>query len=183
MEARFVAALLLAAALAAPLASSARPKPYFPVADGSRWTLTTPDGVGRTTMSVRGDTLHGLPGAGPLRVRAVGGAVQAWDAAQRRWEPLFRLGAPRGTRYAVDLSGTLLWQAVEVTVASRTARIRDARGRLHVGVVRLVVRPRRPIPDAGVAELAFARGVGPVRIIEQTIAGARVLLLRSYGIG
>jgi hypothetical protein len=70
-----------------------------------------------------------------------------------------------------------------VTVATRTAWVRDARGRLHRGVVGLVVRARKPIPDAGVVELAFARGVGPVRIVEQTIAGARVLLLRSYRIG
>jgi hypothetical protein len=183
VDTRSVAALLLAAALAAPLAAQARARPFLPLADGSRWTLTTPDGVGRTTMSVRGATLHGLPGAGPLRVRAAGASVQAWDAAQRRWEPFLRLGAPRGSRYVVDLSGTLLWQAVEVTVATRAARVRDARGRLHVGAVRLVVRPRKPIPDAGIAELVFARGVGPVRIVEQTIAGERVLLLRSHRIG
>jgi hypothetical protein len=91
-----------------------------------------------------------------------------------------RLGAPAGTRYVVDLADTALWRSVVVTVASRRAVVEDATGRTLRNCVRLVVRQRKPVADAGVEELVFAPGVGPARIVEQTIAGPRTFLLAVW---
>lgn len=167
----------LTAGLVAVVATAPSP---FPLADGSRWTLRGVDTGATRTISVRDAVLHGLPGAGPLRVRRVGRTVQAWDATQQRWEPLFRFAAPAGSRYAVHLGGTALWRAVIVTVASKNAVVEDFDGRPRRGCTRFTIRATKPIADAGVEEVAFAPGVGPVRIVEQTIAGTRELLLDSY---
>lgn len=161
--------------------TAAAPSP-FPLADGSRWTLRDGSGVART-MSVRDSVLRGLPGAGPLRVRRVGLAVQAWDSTQGRWEAMFRFGARAGTRYTVDLPATGLWRSVVLTVASKNATVEDSEGRPRGGCTRFTIRARKPIADAGVEEVAFAPGVGPVRIVEQTIAGPRELLLVSHRLG
>jgi hypothetical protein len=110
-------------------------------------------------------------------VRNVSGTIQAWDDAESRWEPLLRLGAPAGTAYRVDLAGTTLWHAVTITVASRSTVVRDARGKTHRGCVQLRFRYGKGLADAGLEELVFAPGVGPVRYAEQTIAGVRTQVL------
>jgi hypothetical protein len=86
------------------------PPSALPLAAGNRWVLRDAE-LGGTqaiavTRSAAGLVLHGLPGAGDLRVRTAGRAVVAWDPADRRWEPFLRLGAAAGTTYAVDLAGT-----------------------------------------------------------------------------
>jgi hypothetical protein len=124
--------------------------------------------------------LRGFPGTGPQRVRGLGDAVQARDSSQQRWEPFLRLGAPAGTSYAVYLADSPLWRSVVVTIASRHAVVEDANGRTLRNCVRLVVRQRKPVADAGVEELVFAPGVGPARIVEQTIAGPRTFLLAVW---
>lgn len=174
-----MAALLAAATLLASAAGSP-----FPLAGGNHWTLRDAQTSARADVAVErrasGLVLTGFPGAGDLRVRARGGAVQAWDPVQRRWEPFLRLGASAGTRYAVRLGRTALWRNVVVTVASRNAVAPDAADRIHRGCIRLAVRSKAPIADAGVEELVFAPRVGPVRVTETTIAGPRTLLLSGY---
>jgi hypothetical protein len=112
-------------------------------------------------------------------VRPRGHGVQAWDAADRRWEPFLRLGARAGTTYTVDLAGTSEWRSVRVEIASRDAAIVEYRGRTRVGVV-VALHPDVPVADAGIEALAFARGVGPVRVVENSFTGPRTQLLASF---
>ena len=159
------------------------PPALLPLADGNRWVLRDLEGSSTATIAVTrrpsGLLLRGLPGAGDVRVRTTGRAVQAWDAADARWEPFLRLGAPAGTRYTVALSDSPLWRSLTATVASRTAVVRDGRGGTLRNCVRLTFAARKPVPDAAIEELVFAPGVGFVRTAEQTIAGTRVRLLAA----
>ena len=178
----FVALGVALAAVAG--ASAARQASLFPLADGNRWTLRDLDSGAATTISLRrgasGLVLRGFPGADALRVRRAGRAVQAWDPEDRRWEPFLRFGAPAGTRYLVDLGGTSLWRSVEVVVASKRAVVRDFRGRVLRRCTRLAFLYRIPIADAGLLELSFAPGIGPVRFSEETIAGPRESALAAF---
>ena len=162
-------------------AVSSAPAALLPLADGNRWVLRDLESGVTTTISTTrtraGLVLSGLPGAGELRVRASGRSIQAWDRARARWEPFLRLGAPNGTRYKVDLAGAPLWRSLTVTVASRAAVVRDARGKTLRNCVRLTFASGKPVADAGVEELVFAPRVGFVRTAEQTIAGTRTHLL------
>ena len=180
-------ALALALALAAgPYAGAARAPSLFPLADGNRWTFTDLRSGTPRVISVRRQAgalvLRGFPGTAALRVRRAGQGVQAWDAAQRRWEPFLRLGAPRGTRYTVDLAGAGLWRKVVVTVESKRAVVQDSWDRTWRRCTRLGFRYRLPIADAGLEGLAFAPGVGPVWFEETTIAGPRVSALSGHRI-
>jgi hypothetical protein len=156
----------------------------FPLADGNRWTLRDLKSGTASTITARRSgavfILRAFPGAGTVRVRGQGEGVEAWDAVDRRWEPFLRLGAPAGTRYLVDLRGTTFWEDVDVTVASRRAVVRDARGRALRGCVRLTFSYRVGIADAGLEVLAFAPGVGPVFASEQSIEGPRESTLASF---
>ena len=176
-------AVALGTAPFAPPSPMASPSP-FPFADGNRWVLRNTDtGTARTISLSRkqsGLVLRGLPGAADLRVRRVSKTIEAWDPASRRWEPLLRLGAPAGTRYVVDIGDSSLWRSLQVTVASRQAVVHDARGKTLRGCVRLTFRARKPIADAGLEELTFAPGIGPVAVTEITIAGSRRSTLASY---
>jgi hypothetical protein len=173
---------LFAGSFPAATVASAAPR-YLPLAEGNRWLLQNLEGSGAQTISVGRGTpglvLRGLPGAGDLRVRAVGQAVQAWDPASRAWEPFLRLDAAAGTKYAVALSTAPLWRSLIVTVASRQAVVEDARGRTLSNCVRLTFAARKPIADSGLEELVFAPGVGFASTSAQTIAGPRELLLVS----
>jgi hypothetical protein len=175
---------MAAALTAAGSAAQAAGPTHLPLAAGSAWYLADAETAAGTTISVRrggsGSFLRGFPGAGDLRVRRAGAAVQAWDEGQKRWEPFLRLGAPAGTRYVVDLSSAPLWRRVLVSVASRDAAVEDARGRERRGCVVLRLSPPKGVADAGIEELAFAPGVGPVRVVETTIAGSRTRLLDRY---
>jgi hypothetical protein len=174
-----ILALLLAAG-----ASAARTPRLFPLADGNRWELS---GVRTSTprkISVDREAgylvLRGFPGAQELRVRRIGEAVQAWDRREHRWEAFLRLGAAVGRTYAVDLSGTALWRQVQVTVTSRRAVVRDLTDRVWRRCTRLAFRYRGAVADAGLQEMSFGPGVGPVRFTETTIAGPRASALSSY---
>jgi hypothetical protein len=155
----------------------------FPLTDGNRWTLRDVDrGVARTISARRtsdGMVLSGFPGTADLRVRWSGETLQAWDATQGRWESLLRFGAAAGESYMVNLGDTFLWRSVVVTVSSKRAAVRDFRGRALAGCTRFTFRSKRPMADAGLEEISFAPGVGPVRIVDQTIAGRRVMALAS----
>jgi hypothetical protein len=171
-----VVALVFAAA-----AASAPSPILFPLADGNRWLLRDAERGATSLVSVRrqggGFMLHGFPGAGDLRVRADGEALQAWDSRQARWEPFLPLGARAGTTQAVDLGATDLWRSVLVTVASRNATVENDDGSERRGCTLLTFRSKGKLVDAGLEEMAFAPRVGPVRIVEQTIAGTRVKAL------
>lgn len=153
----------------------------LPLADGNRWVLRDVERGSTAAISVArepsGLVLRGLPGAGELRVRATGGSVEAWDPGSARWEPFLRLRAPVGTRYKVALTGAPLWRSLTATVASRSAVVRDARGKTLRNCVRLTFAAGKPVSDAGLEELVFAPGIGFARIAEQTIAGTRVRVL------
>ena len=150
---------------------------YLPLVDGSRWVLTDPAGKGSQTITVTrgtsGLSLRGLPGAGEVRVRAAGFAIQAWDPASSRWEPFLRLGARVGTKYAVSLPTSPLWRSLVVTVVSRQAVAEDADGKILRNCVRLAFATRKTMADAGIEALVFAPGVGIVSATVQTIAGPR----------
>jgi hypothetical protein len=151
----------------------------FPLTPGTHWTLRDIASGARTTISVgKGRVLHGFPGAGDVRVRNAGKTVQAWDAKDGRWEPWFRFGAKKGERYMVRLASTLLWQSVEVRVASKTASARDYHGKTYRGCTRFVFQVRG-LADAGVTGMTFCPHVGPVRFSETTIAGPRTFALAS----
>jgi hypothetical protein len=169
--------------LATPAGAAHTPR-LFPLADGNRWVLTDVRTGARRVISVDREArvlvLRGFPGAGELRIRRVGQSIRAWDRRDRRWEPFLRLGAARGTRYLVDLGATALWKRVEVTVASNRAVVRDLGDRVWRRCTRLVLRYRGTLDDAGLEELSFAPGVGPVRFVETTIAGPRASALSSY---
>jgi hypothetical protein len=159
------------------------PPAPLPLADGNRWVLRDLESSSTATIAVTrrpsGLVLRGLPGAGDVRVRTAGRAVQAWDAVDARWEPFLRLGAPAGTRYAVALSGVPLWRSLTATVASRTAVVRDVRGRTLRNCIQFTFATRKPVADAAIEELVFAPGVGFARTAEQTIAGTRVRVLAA----
>ena len=158
------------------------PPRLLPLAAGNRWVLRDDSGGTQTISVSRGPSglvLRGLPGAADVRVRAAGSAVEVWDAGDRRWEPLLRLGAAVGTSYLVELSGTPFWQSLTVRIASRQVVVHDGRGKTLRRCVRLTFTTRKPIADAGLEELVFAPGVGFVRTSEQSIAGPRVHLLSS----
>ena len=175
--------LALLTGLVPSVTAATEPPSLLPLAGGNRWVLRDELGGGTQAITVTrgasGLVLHGVPGAGDLRVRAAGRAVVAWDPADQRWEPLFRLGAVAGTTYSVDLAGLPLWRFLAVTVESRRTVVSDARGKTLRNCVRLVFSARKPIADAGLEELVFAPGVGFVRTSEQTIAGPRVRVLAS----
>ena len=158
----------------------------FRLADGARWTYRSAAvGTQRTMTLERGATglvVEGFPGAGPLRIRAIGETIQVWDARDRRWEALLRLGARVGSRHRVALGAEPFWDPVVVEVASREARTR-ALGRVVRSCVRLTLIPPPSLADAGVLELWFAPGLGLVRFVEQTIAGPRAWTLASRRAG
>jgi len=162
--------------------SAPRPSP-FPLAEGNRWTLDGIDTNVTRIMSVRKQgqnlVLHGLPGARPLRVRSSGTTIQVWDTGNRRWEGLFRFGERAGESYLVRLGDTLLWRNVVVTVASKSARVTDDRGRTRRGT-RFTFAAKAPIADAGLESMTFVPRLGPVEIVELTIAGPRELALASH---
>ena len=131
----FSLALALLFGLAAPTATAVPRSSPFPLAPGNRWQLRDEQSGATRIVAVqrRGDALvlRGFPGLGPTRVRALGGAVEAYDSANGRWEAFLRLDAPVGTPYTVRLGDEPLWRAVPVRVASRTAIVEDARERVH----------------------------------------------------
>ena len=167
-------ALVLVPAAAASLPGSSRH--FFPLQAGNEWTFQNVRYGGSETLSVaRGGVgvfrLSGFPGASNLRVRWSGQTLQAWDVRERRWEALLRLGAPAGTRYAVNIAQPL-WTRVAVTVASRRATVYNpVLRRSYSGAIRFTVRPNPDLADAGLIGLWFAPRVGLVRWEEQTIAG------------
>jgi len=164
-------------------AGAAGPPSAFPLADGNRWIMSDVETGDRSTVSLRrqpaGLVLDGLPGAADLRVRAAGRTIEAWDPANRRWEPLLRLGAKAGTTYVVNLGSEPLWRSLRVTIASREAVVHDARGKTLRNCVKLTFRSLKPIADAGLEELTFAPGIGLVRTVVMTIAGPREHVLAS----
>jgi hypothetical protein len=173
--------LAVAVALGLVLVPSATALPengrqLFPLRAGNEWSFASRPFGGTDTVTVASARrgvfrLVGFPGAPVLRVRWSGQSVQAWDAGDRRWEALLRLGAPAGTSYAVDLPQPL-WSGVRVTVASRRATVYNpVRRRLYSGTLRLAIRPNPELADAGLTGLWFAPGVGPVRWVEESIAG------------
>ena len=159
------------------------PRSLFPLADDNRWTFRSTAVGGARTMSVErqrgGLVLNGFPGAGPLRVRATGRTVEAWDTADRRWEALLRFGGPTGSAYRVSLGDLALWRGVVVTLESKRATVHGGGGRVYRACTHFTLRPPAKVADAGVLELAFAPGVGPVRFVEQSIAGPRAWALAS----
>ena len=169
-----VAVALVAAASAAALPGGSRH--YFPLAPGKEWTFENRQYGGEETITVARAgagvyRLDGFPGAQSLRVRWLGQTLQAWDTKDRRWEGLLRLGAPAGTTYSVDLPQPL-WSNVRVTVASRRAAVNNpVLRRTFSGAIRFALRPDPDLADAGLTGIWFAPGIGPVRWIEQSIAG------------
>jgi hypothetical protein len=129
-----------------------------------------------------GVVLRGFPGLGQARVRSAGEGVEIWDAGARRWQRFLRLGAPVGTSWVVNLPRTLLWRNVVVTVASRDAAVTDEDGETVRGAVRLTLRNRGKLADAGLEELVFAPGIGLARVVETTIAGPRTSVLQRPGV-
>lgn len=179
--ARWIPAAFLVVALGTTGSAFAEPTPSpFPLADGNRWTLRDVETNAARTIAVskqdQGLVVSGLPGAPAIRVRWAGDTLQAWDSTNERWEALFRFGEPAGTTYSVRLGNTLLWRNVTVTVATKRARLADAQGRTRL-CTRFTVTSKQKVADAGVESLAFAPGVGPMQIVEQTIAGTRELSL------
>jgi hypothetical protein len=167
-----VALVLVPAAASLPGGS----RHFFPLEPRNEWTFENLQYGGAETLTVSRAgagvfRLEGFPGARSLRVRWSGQTLQAWDTNDRRWEALLRLGAPAGTSYAVDLAPAL-WSNVRVTVASRRATVHNpVLGRSYSGAIRLALRPDPGLADAGITGIWFAPGVGPVRWIEQSIAG------------
>lgn len=171
--------LALVALIGLTLVTAGQPR-LFPLAAGNRWVMRDVESRAAMTISIRkGLVLHGFPTTGDLRVRRVGQTVQAWDTKNRRWEAFFRFGVKAGTRYKVELPATELWQAVEVGVASKTASVRDYKGKLRRGCTRFTFRYLTAIADAGLIDLSFCPNVGPVRYSETTIAGPRTFALAA----
>jgi len=181
---RLISVGLLAIVLNTAAGASGQPRPSpFPLEAGNRWTLRHAETDVARTLSVRqqdaGLVLHGLPGAAPLRVRSAGETVQVWDTSNRRWEGLFRFGERAGDSYLVRLGDTLLWRNVVVTVASKRAQVTDDGGRTRRGT-RFTFAAKAAVADAGVESMTFVPLLGPVEIIELTIAGPRELALVSH---
>ena len=63
------------------------------------------------------------------------------------------------------------------TNPSRNATVESGDGSERRGCTLLTFRSKGKLVDAGLEEMAFAPRVGPVRIVEQTIAGTRVKTL------
>jgi len=165
--------------------AAAGPQPsLFPLSDGNRWTFRSTTVGGARTVAVEQRpgalVLNGFPGLGALRVRTAGRTVEAWDAADRRWEALLRFGAPTGSAYRVSLGEAPLWRGVVVTVASKQATVHGSGGRAYRACTRFILRPPAKLADAGVLELSFAPRLGPVGWMEQSIAGPREWALASY---
>jgi hypothetical protein len=169
-----VAAALVVVPLAAALPAGSRH--FFPLERGNQWTFENVQYGSEETIAVTRANdgvfrLENFPGAPSFRIRWLGQTLQAWDTRNRRWEALLRFGAPVGTSYNVDLAEPL-WSRVRVTVASRRATVKNpAPGRTHAGTIRFTVRPDPDLADAGLTGIWFAPGVGPVRWVEESIAG------------
>jgi hypothetical protein len=167
------AAVLLVPSAAASPGSS---RHFFPLQVRNAWTFENRRYGGEDTVSVARARagvfrLVGFPGAPSLRVRWSGQTLQAWDGVERRWEAFLRLGARAGTTYVVNLPQPF-WSRVRVTVASRRASFfNPVLRRRHSGAVRLSIGPSPELSDAGVTGLWFAPRLGPVRWVEQSIAG------------
>ena len=185
MRGSILIAIAVLGLLAVGVAGAASTVSHFPLSAGNTWYLVDAKNASASTVSVRtrsagGVFLRGFPGTGDLRVRRAGAGVEAWDAADSRWEPFLRLGATAGTRYRVDLPRTGLWRNLLVLVASRQLEVEDARGRRFGDCVRLIFRNPKGLADAGLEELVFAPGIGLVRVKETTIAGTRTRLLDTF---
>ena len=182
MERWIPATLAILALGVAGSASAQQARSPLPLADGNQWTLVDVEtDVAKTIAVNRVGTsfvLSGLPGAPALRVRWAGQTLQAWDTSNSRWEAMFRFDAPAGTSYAVRLGNTFLWRNVTVTLASKRARVEDYEGRTRVAT-RFTFASKQKLADAGLESFSFASGIGPVRIVEQTIAGPRELALAA----
>ncbi len=176
---------VLAMALIGCMSAAAGTQPsMFPLADGNRWTFRSTVVGGVRTVAVEqrpgGLVLNGFPGVGPLRVRTTGRTVEAWDTADRRWEALLRFGAPTGSAYRVSLGEAPLWRGALVSVASKKTTVHGSGGRAYRACTQFTLRPPAKLADAGVLELSFAPGAGPVNWVEQSIAGPREWALASY---
>lgn len=187
----FVHRLAVAVALLLVPSAAALPgnnRSFFPLQPRNEWTFENLRYGGADTLSVARASpgvfrLVGFPGAPNLRVRWTGQTLQAWDVEDRRWEALLRLGARAGTTYAVDLAQPL-WTGAQVTVASRRATVYNpVLRRSHSGAIRLSVQPNPELADAGLTGLWFAPRVGPVRWVEQSIAGPVAHVLSRARIG
>jgi hypothetical protein len=184
-----VLAIAVAAALVLVSCASAAPESdrrFFPLEPRSGWTYEETsfgETSSMTATRARGGVfqLHGFPGTSNLRVRFAGETLQAWDHAQRRWEPLLRLGAAAGTAYRVDLPASF-WNGARLTVASRRATASNPR-RSYRRTLRFVVRPPSGLSDGGVTGLWLAPGVGLVRWVEDSFVGPKVHVLTSARIG
>jgi hypothetical protein len=158
----------------------------FPLEPGNEWTYESDRGervLGVAPASAGAFVLDGFPGARELRVRWEGTTLTAWDEADRRWEPLLRLGAPAGTTYAVALPQPL-WENVEVTVAATAETLYNpVLLRSHAAVVKLELQPDPGLADAGVLELWFEPEVGLVRWVEQSFLGPVAHVLARAHVG
>jgi hypothetical protein len=186
-----VLAIAVAAALILVSCASAAPESdrrFFPLEPGSEWTYEDTsfgETSSMTARRARGGVfqLAGFPGTSTLRVRFAGETLQAWDHAQRRWEPLLRLGAAVGTAYRVDLPASF-WNGARLTVASRRATASNpVLRRPYRRTLRFVVRPPSGLSDGGVTGLWLAPGVGLVRWVEDSFVGLKVHVLTSARIG
>jgi len=182
MPSRLAALVALALVAVAAGGTAAGPRSLFPIANGNRWTLRDVDSGLPETISilngVSGLELYGFPGlTDGTRLRRKATDVQVWEASRARWVTLLRFGAA-GTRYGVDLAGTTLWRSVQVRVVSTQATVRDFRGRVHHGCTRLAFH-YRGLADSGLIDLAFAPGLGFVRVSEQSLGGPHKSLLDS----
>jgi hypothetical protein len=182
MPRRLAALVALALVPVAAGGTAAEPRSLFPIANGNRWTLRDVDSGLPETISilngVSGLELYGFPGlTDGTRLRRKGTDVQVWEASRARWVTLLRFGAS-GTRYGVDLAATTLWRSVQVRVVSTQATVRDFRGRVHHGCTRFAFH-YRGLADSGLIDLAFAPGLGFVRVSEQSLGGPHKSLLDS----
>lgn len=81
----------------------------------------------------------------------------------------------------MSLGNTLFWRNVVITLASKRATVEDFAGRTRP-CLRFTFGYKRGLADAGLESMAFAPGIGPVRIADQTIAGTREIALAGYSV-
>jgi hypothetical protein len=165
-------------------AAACHGKDLFPLAAGNTWRFESESSRTTRNMSIvrqaGGLVLQGFPGSPALRVRTRGARIDAWDTAAQRWRPFLRLGLPKGSAYRVDLGANPMWRGVRVAVKAKGAKVNDPSDRSYEGCTTLSFRPGRGVADAGLLEMSFCPGIGPVVFSEQTLAGPRAWALSTH---
>ncbi|MBI2900820.1 MAG: hypothetical protein HYY17_11605 [Planctomycetes bacterium] len=153
---------------------------YEPLKEGNAWTYQNQKWGVDATMKVAWSYygmhyVEGFFGDGQWLAWS-GNTLYCWNATAYEWQPLFRFGAPTGTKYTVNFD---FLENVTVVVETKSAIFEDTV--IHqkfYNCVRFGFQYNTPIFDAGLMSMTFAPNVGLVETSSQSIAGPVQVVLK-----